>query len=217
MLIREREQQFGIDGIGHSLSYLESGTCLPRSLNIIMTGKRLFIAQIGDRHGTRTIIDVEDKSANGRSYVSVRCDCGAEKRVDYSNLRYGQGCAFCLKNQIYQPEQYIGQTFGKRTVMAIYRDKGIWADAQCECGERKSVMLVALLKGRQVKCQSCAGPAHSACLKHHPENIARGEIREARQAKVRQWRDVGGFTNAEIAKLLNVSEPHASAIYLGKR
>lgn len=52
-------------------------------------------ATVGERWGTRVIIETDLPRIDQHPRVKVRCDCGKEQDVAYSTLRYGFGCKPC--------------------------------------------------------------------------------------------------------------------------
>ena len=64
-------------------------------------GLPLLKPMVGERHGLRTIIDIDIPRAKGQLMVQARCRCGKEDSVNYPHLRIGLkgACCKCAADQ----------------------------------------------------------------------------------------------------------------------
>ena len=93
-------------------------------------------------------------------------------------------------------EQYVGQTFGKRTVLVIYppaqgtgKLQPPKCDARCACGKIDKVSLYPLIAGISNQCRDCRSAARRNT----------GQLEEIRSLKE------SGLSQAAIARQLGVS------------
>lgn len=93
-------------------------------------------------------------------------------------------------------EQYVGQTFGRRTVLAVYpaakrtaTEQFIKCDAQCGCGKIERISLYPLIAGISNQCRDCM-------------NV--GQRNNQRLAEIVSLKE-SGLSQASIARNLGIS------------
>lgn len=112
---------------------------------------------VGQRFGRLYVVEkLEDK--NGWTQFRCKCDCGNEKIVSGSNLKYGvtQSCGCLHKEYIKKmlSENLVGQRFGKLVVMKMAEsryDKTHWI-CKCDCGNETVVSSSGLKSGHTQSC-----------------------------------------------------------------
>lgn len=103
--------------------------------------------------GRWTVLRETEK--NGKRYYECRCECGAVKDVYYLSLKRGtsQSCG-CLRREL-QGENRIdltGQKFGRLTVLSRDPAQHDYWICECECGNRKSIVMASLRNGNTRSC-----------------------------------------------------------------
>ena len=111
----------------------------------------------GERFGKLVVIEkMEDKE--GYTQFLCQCDCGNQKIVSGSCLKYGitKSCS-CLHKEIAGKSKYenlIGQRFGKLVVIGIAESryaKNHWL-CRCDCGNETVVSTTGLKSGHTQSC-----------------------------------------------------------------
>ena len=143
--------------ISNSLRSGKSSQCRDCFLN----SKRKDLSE--QRFGKWTVLKRGEKKGD---WVCV-CDCGKEKIVQLSQLKYGkgEGCVDCWndKNAI---TDLSGNQFSKWTVVKHDMDKpelDFWI-CICKCGRKKSVYGSHLRLGKSVSCRKCSELKHKGKL-----------------------------------------------------
>lgn len=118
--------------------------------------------KVGDILHDRVVIEVIfDKSTK----VKVKCICGKENIIQYKDIRKGvaKSCYECsMKKERFSKynERYIGQVFGKRTVISIAerfcRQNLPTVLCKCICGKEDNINYYHLLEGKSNSCKNCS-------------------------------------------------------------
>lgn len=94
-------------------------------------------------------------------------------------------------------ERYVGQIFGKRTILAVYppakgtaKEKPPKCDARCACGKIDKVSLYPLIAGISNQCRECLNASSRD---------------DERLAEILSLKD-SGLSQAAIARHLGVSQ-----------
>ncbi len=124
---------------------------------------------IGTKINDITVISSKRSDRNVKQY-EYQCKCGrigfAEKNIIENWLENICSMRSCRINFY---DQYIGQTFGNRTIIKF--DKHIKSFAyyivECKCKKIDSIKITELLKGRSTSCRSCG--AQKAIYNIHKE------------------------------------------------
>ena len=111
----------------------------------------------GERYGMLTVVErVGEK--NGYALWKCICDCGNEKIVTASSLRYGNtkscGCLYAIRNKENNFEDLTNQRFGKLTVIRQAESKygkRHWV-CKCDCGNETIVSVSGLKSGHTQSC-----------------------------------------------------------------
>jgi len=115
------------------------------------------------KYGRLTIIDCK-RDKKGK--VLCLCECGTEKRISIYDLKAGKtkscGCihkefliALHKKKKVKTKgnfEEYIGNTYGRLTVMEGAKEFGIKVKCICSCGKETFTSIHALLAGKTKSC-----------------------------------------------------------------
>lgn len=127
----------------------------------------------GKRFGRWIVIGQSHKDKNGQIYWHCRCDCGNEKNVSGSSLRFGQSFSCgCMAREIWaarcrerctgkpnpKAKDLTGQRFGRLTVIKKHSsEKGrIKWECRCDCGNITYPVTSKLTTGKTVSC-GCLG------------------------------------------------------------
>lgn len=117
---------------------------------------------IGMRFGKLIVIKKTDKIKNGNYYWLCKCDCGLEKEVLSTCLRYGdtKSCG-CYRSEYMSNKRslnLLGRRFGRLLVLSKSSKKGkggqtYWV-CLCDCGNKKEIVTSSLINGNSTSC-SC--------------------------------------------------------------
>jgi len=107
--------------------------------------------KIGEKYGKLLVIAFSHKNKRGEKYYLCRCECGNEKIIRGSNLRYGKtkSCG-CLNS-----DDLTGCKFGRLLVLSFlhtdkYNNKCYLC--KCDCGREKVVRGVSMKNGLTNSC-----------------------------------------------------------------
>ena len=115
------------------------------------------VNMIGKRFGKLIVISEAGSNSRGDALWLCKCDCGNEKIVRGSHLRYGniKSCG-CLNNP-----NLIGQRFGNLIVIRKFGNNKynhvLWS-CKCDCGNETIVSSSGLLGGSTKSCGCLAKP-----------------------------------------------------------
>lgn len=119
------------------------------------TGIKGRMVVIGDRYGLLTVIADVFNSYPRR--VLAKCECGVVKEFHLNALRQARqiSCGCARKSNVkHDPKDYIGEKFGRLTVLGESSRIGtdITALCKCECGNQVKIRFLSIIHG---KTQSC--------------------------------------------------------------
>lgn len=113
---------------------------------------------IGKKFGKLTVIG-EPFLINGRSHSLCKCECGNEKKINQRNLKNGNTKSCGCLNHTYKlkAKDFVGQKFGKLTVIGESEKIGkfYYALCKCECGNEKKIRTQSLITGESKTCGLC--------------------------------------------------------------
>lgn len=127
----------------------------------------------GKTFGKWTVLGQGDLDKWKNRLWRVRCECGTERQVLGSNLRYGKStsCGLCGNNE--PEDKYIGKEFGRWTVIGIVGTTNgkntVWR-VRCQCGTEKEVRRDNLLSGRSKSCGCWTSELKRVTRKRNWEN-----------------------------------------------
>ena len=121
-----------------------------------------------EKFGNWTVL--ETFSSPRGKYCRCQCICGNEGEVAATSLRAGRStqCKECAKKTRYgarrhNHEKWIGETFGKLTVISLgeMTREGRMYRCICSCGKQKEYPAAKLKAGKTKQCLSCSNSERS--------------------------------------------------------
>lgn len=118
----------------------------------------------GKRFGALVAISPTEIKKNKAVCWLFKCDCGREKILPMSQVKYGaiKSCGCRINAKARKPKSqrvYIGQTFGKLTVIQLMgrdKDNHFLSKVRCECGHEFVTRDTFLVCGSRTQCPVCS-------------------------------------------------------------
>lgn len=113
----------------------------------------------GQRFGKLTVLQATNERKNRQVVWLCKCDCGNEVKVVGGSLRSGhtQSCG-CQRSET-KTEDLTNQHFGKLTVISKSdyktKNRSIYWNCQCECGNTRIVQASDLRTNKVTECTEC--------------------------------------------------------------
>lgn len=173
--------------------------------------------EVGERHGKRTIIQIEVPSPDTQQRVKVVCECGREDIVPYYKLPKGQrtSCPSCRTHKGTQDrrEQLVGKRFGERTVVEVFGDAKGCTKMNTICDQGHVAIIAPHEMENRLTCRKCQSDRKSLRKQQREEAKLMRDARPKpalstqklrRQARVLAYLEKG-VKQKDIASLLGLS------------